>query len=60
MSALTTTGNTAGQDRPTSSLRGVASLEEARLWLNERGIEDIECMAPDQAGVARGKLMPGD
>lgn len=60
MSALTTTGTAAGQDRPTSSLRGVASLEEARLWLNERGIEDIECMAPDQAGVARGKLMPAD
>lgn len=38
--------------------RGVKSLEEARTWLAERGIEDIECVVPDQAGVARGKMMP--
>ena len=38
--------------------RGVASLEEARAWLAERSIEDIECVVPDQAGVARGKMMP--
>jgi glutamine synthetase len=38
--------------------RGVASLEEARAWLAARGIEDIECVVPDQAGVARGKMMP--
>jgi glutamine synthetase len=44
----------------TSSTRGVQTLEEARAWLNARGIEDIECMTPDQAGVARGKLMPTD
>lgn len=61
MTALTPTGPTsAGPDRATASLRGVANLEEAKLWLRERGIEDIECMAPDQAGVARGKLMPAD
>ncbi len=40
------------------SLRGVASLEEAAIWLAERGIEDIECIVPDLAGVARGKMMP--
>ncbi|MCA1297652.1 glutamine synthetase family protein [Stappia indica] len=40
------------------SLRGVASLEEATIWLAERGIEDIECIVPDLAGVARGKMMP--
>ena len=37
---------------------GVASLEEAREWLAARRIEDIECVVPDQAGVARGKMMP--
>ena len=40
------------------SRRGVASLEEASTWLIERGIEDIECIVPDLAGVARGKMMP--
>ena len=38
--------------------RGVASLDEAEAWLSRRGIEDIECIVPDQAGVARGKMMP--
>ncbi|MBN9059861.1 MAG: glutamine synthetase, partial [Rhizobiales bacterium] len=39
-------------------VRGVKSLDEARDWLKARGIEDIECVVPDQAGVARGKMMP--
>ena len=38
--------------------RGVGSLDEARTWLSERRIEEIECVVPDQAGVARGKIMP--
>ncbi|CAN5368180.1 glutamine synthetase family protein [soil metagenome] len=38
--------------------RGVASLEAARAWLAAHNIEDIECVVPDQAGVARGKMMP--
>jgi glutamine synthetase len=38
--------------------RGVASIEDARVWLAARGIEEIECIVPDQAGVARGKIMP--
>jgi glutamine synthetase len=38
--------------------RGVGSLDEARAWLSERRIEEIECVVPDQAGVARGKIMP--
>ncbi|MEM1288396.1 MAG: glutamine synthetase family protein [Pseudomonadota bacterium] len=41
-----------------SSQRGVQTEDDARLWLAERGIEDIECVVPDQAGVARGKMMP--
>ncbi len=38
--------------------RGVRTWKEAREWLEWRGIEDIECITPDQAGVARGKMMP--
>ncbi len=38
--------------------RGVASLKEAEAWIAQRNIEDIECIVPDQAGVARGKMMP--
>jgi len=40
------------------NLRGVKSWKEATDWLEWRGIEDIECITPDQAGVARGKMMP--
>ncbi|NRG19936.1 glutamine synthetase [Rhizobiales bacterium] len=46
------------QEPSIASRRGVASLEEAHTWLLERGIEDIECIAPDMAGVVRGKMMP--
>jgi glutamine synthetase len=38
--------------------RGVRNWKEAGAWLEWRGIEDIECITPDQAGVARGKMMP--
>lgn len=41
-------------------LRGVPDIETARKWLAERQIEDLECMTCDQAGVARGKLMPAE
>ncbi|MTI44537.1 glutamine synthetase [Roseibium hamelinense] len=40
------------------SLRGVANGEEAKSWLQIRNIQDIECVVPDLAGVARGKMMP--
>ena len=40
------------------NLRGVKNWKEAGGWLEWRGIEDIECITPDQAGVARGKMMP--
>ena len=39
-------------------LRGVKNWKEASAWLEYRGIEDIECITPDQAGVPRGKMMP--
>jgi glutamine synthetase len=38
--------------------RGVKNWKEAASWLEWRGIEDVECITPDQAGVARGKMMP--
>ncbi len=40
------------------NFRGVKNWKEAGAWLEWRGIEDIECITPDQAGVARGKMMP--
>ncbi|MBV5263474.1 glutamine synthetase family protein [Pinisolibacter aquiterrae] len=42
----------------TSDLRGVADASAAADWLEDRGLEDIECIVPDMSGVARGKMMP--
>lgn len=28
-------------------------------WVTSRGIEDVECVVPDMAGIARGKILPG-
>ncbi|WP_455477213.1 glutamine synthetase family protein [Bartonella sp. B41] len=39
-------------------LRGVDNWEQVSQWLSFRNVEDIECITPDQAGVARGKMMP--
>ncbi|MDI6028752.1 glutamine synthetase family protein [Corticibacterium sp. UT-5YL-CI-8] len=53
--------NRGGRTRPPAfvkNLRGVKDWKEASGWLDWRGIEDIECITPDQAGVARGKMMP--
>lgn len=38
--------------------RGVENWKQAGEWLKWRGIEDIECITPDLAGVPRGKMMP--
>lgn len=40
------------------NLRGVKNWKEAAAWFEWRGIEDVECITPDQAGIARGKMMP--
>lgn len=37
--------------------RGVQSKSHLTKWLEHRSIEDVECITPDQAGVARGKMM---
>ena len=38
--------------------RPVSSLAEAKAWATARGVTEIECLVPDLAGVARGKIMP--
>jgi glutamine synthetase len=43
---------------PPQTERGVPDEAAAREFCRERRIDDIECIIPDQAGVARGKLMP--
>ncbi|MGD9913760.1 MAG: glutamine synthetase family protein [Rhizobiaceae bacterium] len=40
------------------SKRGVANFKQAADWFEWRSIEDVECITPDQAGIARGKMMP--
>ena len=43
-----------------ASARGVADGDAAREWMAERRIDEIECIVPDQSGVARGKMMPAE
>lgn len=40
------------------SYYGVENWKQTEEWLRWRNIEDIECITPDQAGIARGKMMP--
>ncbi|HSM19495.1 MAG TPA: glutamine synthetase family protein, partial [Hyphomicrobiales bacterium] len=43
-----------------AAARGVADGDAAREWMAERRIDEIECIVPDQAGVACGKMMPAE
>lgn len=36
----------------------IKTLADAKRWMAERGIVEVECVVPDVAGVARGKIMP--
>ncbi len=36
----------------------VTNLAEAKAWAAAREVTEIECLVPDLAGVARGKIMP--
>ncbi|HEY2659646.1 MAG TPA: glutamine synthetase family protein [Caulobacteraceae bacterium] len=36
----------------------VTNAAEAKAWASVRGVTEIECLVPDLAGVARGKIMP--
>jgi glutamine synthetase len=53
-----TTSSAAAMQAAAASPRGVKNWAEAAAWLRARGIEDIECITPDLAGVPRGKMMP--
>lgn len=48
----------AGLREQIADRRGAADIEAAREWSADHGVEDVECLIPDQAGVARGKIMP--
>ncbi|GAA0779301.1 glutamine synthetase [Roseibium denhamense] len=52
-----TTSDTERQHLP-ETVRGVPDEAAAKAWLEARNIQDIECIVPDIAGVARGKMMP--
>src|ERR1700722_17712914 len=36
----------------------VTNVAQARKWAAARGVTEIECLVPDLAGAARGKIMP--
>lgn len=59
-SARATSSNVSSQSVKAAieSPRGVKTWTEAAAWLRARGIEDVECITPDLAGVPRGKMMP--
>ncbi len=40
------------------SMYDAKRIEELDKWLKSENIDDIECMVPDNAGIARGKSMP--
>ncbi|MFC3051281.1 glutamine synthetase family protein [Kordiimonas pumila] len=40
------------------SMYDAKRIEELDNWLRSENIDDIECMIPDFAGIARGKSMP--
>lgn len=37
-----------------------ATPEELTKWIGDHGIDEVECILPDQAGVAKGKVMPAE
>jgi len=36
----------------------LTNVADARAWAASRAVTEIECVVPDLAGVARGKIMP--
>jgi glutamine synthetase len=41
-----------------TAAKSITNVTEARAWAAARGVTEIECLVPDLAGVARGKIMP--
>ena len=37
-----------------------AQLNDLESWLRGRGITEVECITPDMAGIARGKILPAE
>ena len=48
----------AGLKESIAERRGAFDIEAAQDWVADKGVEELECLVPDQAGVARGKIMP--
>ena len=47
--------------KKTASIRSSdipTTRDELRAWIGEHKIYEVECFVPDQAGVAKGKVMP--
>ncbi len=42
----------------TAGSEPITTAAQARAWAAARGVTEIECLVPDLAGVARGKIMP--
>jgi glutamine synthetase len=52
------TARTAGVPSPPLEPSAADPAAVARRWAAERAVTEIECLVPDLAGVARGKIMP--
>ena len=37
---------------------GIVDIASAEQWLISRGVVEVECLVPDMAGIARGKILP--
>ncbi|MFC0220617.1 glutamine synthetase family protein [Pseudochelatococcus lubricantis] len=48
------------QKKSLRSRRGAVDIDDARDFMARAGIEEIECFVANQAGVARGKVMPSE
>lgn len=38
----------------------IERIEDLAIWLRDHGVEEVECVTPDFAGIGRGKVMPTD
>jgi glutamine synthetase len=38
----------------------IVDLKSAQQWLQKHGIQEVECLIPDMAGIPRGKIVPSD
>ncbi len=34
------------------------TIDDLAIWLRDHGVEEVECVTPDFAGIGRGKVMP--